>query len=259
MAGHSTAIAQSRHAELPIVAHRGNAGEFPENTLPAIRSAIELGCRYVEFDVQIAKDGVPVVIHDSDVKRTGAIAGSVFEMPGARLAQTSVHEPARFGGRFSGTPVPLLSQVVAVLQEAPDVTSFVEIKRASIARHGLDRTMEAILGAAAPIKASAVIISFGQEAVRYAADLGWRTGGVVTTYDDETRREISALRPEFVFCNYLKVQEAGADLWPGAWRWVVYEIASVELARAWLKRGAHLLETMQVRALTEGLSSAAGA
>ena len=52
-----------------LIAHRGNAAEFPENTLPAFESALELGVRNIEFDVQLTSDKVPVVIHDADLKR----------------------------------------------------------------------------------------------------------------------------------------------------------------------------------------------
>ena len=63
------------HAGLPfLIAHRGNAADYPENTLAALRSAIELGLRHVEFDVQLTRDGVPVVLHDADLRRmTGRV------------------------------------------------------------------------------------------------------------------------------------------------------------------------------------------
>ena len=52
----------STTAQLPdIIAHRGNAIEHPENTLQALESAVALGVRHVEFDVQLTADHVPVV------------------------------------------------------------------------------------------------------------------------------------------------------------------------------------------------------
>ena len=42
-----------------IIAHRGNAAEFPENTLEALQSAVDLGVRHVELDVQLSADRVP--------------------------------------------------------------------------------------------------------------------------------------------------------------------------------------------------------
>ncbi len=58
-----------------LIAHRGNAAEFPENTLPAFESALELGVRNIEFDVQLTSDKVPVVIHDADLQTRGRPVG----------------------------------------------------------------------------------------------------------------------------------------------------------------------------------------
>ena len=69
-----------------IIAHRGNAIEFPENTLQALESAVELGLRHVEFDVQLTADHVPVVIHDADLARVGDRPDSVHSLTWPQLA-----------------------------------------------------------------------------------------------------------------------------------------------------------------------------
>ncbi|MEW4528048.1 glycerophosphodiester phosphodiesterase family protein [Maioricimonas sp. JC845] len=55
-----------------VTAHRGNSGEFPENTLPAFRSGIEVGADWIELDVFRSSDGRLVVTHgrvgDVDVR-----------------------------------------------------------------------------------------------------------------------------------------------------------------------------------------------
>lgn len=63
-----------------IYAHRGASADYPENTLTAFRSAIELGAYGIELDVHVSKDGVPVVIHDADVSRTTSGSGKIAEM-----------------------------------------------------------------------------------------------------------------------------------------------------------------------------------
>jgi len=50
-----------------IVAHRGANREAPENTLPAFQRALELGVQGIELDIQLTRDGVPVVRHDPDL------------------------------------------------------------------------------------------------------------------------------------------------------------------------------------------------
>ena len=66
-------------------AHRGGAALFPENTLPAFQHALELGCRYLETDVHLSRDGVIVVAHDERVDRTTDGSGRVSEMTLAEL------------------------------------------------------------------------------------------------------------------------------------------------------------------------------
>lgn len=60
-------------------AHRGlhdNASDAPENSMAAIRKAVDAGYG-IEFDVQLTKDRVPVVFHDESLKRVCGAAGNV--------------------------------------------------------------------------------------------------------------------------------------------------------------------------------------
>src|SRR5688572_18892435 len=106
---------------IELVAHRGNARDFPENTLPAIRSAIELGARFVEFDVQLSADAVPMVIHDHELQRTAGVPGSVFDYSAAELSQIEVNERGRLGERYSAVRLPRLDDVVDLLLQHPQV------------------------------------------------------------------------------------------------------------------------------------------
>ncbi|NLX98126.1 MAG: hypothetical protein GXY83_18350 [Rhodopirellula sp.] len=54
-----------------VTAHRGNSGEYPENTIPAFQSAIELGADWIELDIFCTRDGKLVVIHDRTTGRVG--------------------------------------------------------------------------------------------------------------------------------------------------------------------------------------------
>jgi glycerophosphoryl diester phosphodiesterase len=53
-----------------VTAHRGNAADFPENTLPAFRSGIKIGADWLELDVHLSHDGELVVCHDFTTGRT---------------------------------------------------------------------------------------------------------------------------------------------------------------------------------------------
>ncbi|MEK7733824.1 MAG: glycerophosphodiester phosphodiesterase family protein [Pseudomonadota bacterium] len=62
-----------------LVAHRGYTLLYPENTLSAVRGAIEAGGRYVEVDIQLSRDEVPVLFHDHTLKRLCGVDGAVHE------------------------------------------------------------------------------------------------------------------------------------------------------------------------------------
>jgi glycerophosphoryl diester phosphodiesterase len=91
-----------------IVAHRGGGKLAPENTLAALRCGLAYGFRAVEFDVMLASDGVPVVVHDPELGRTVKGAGAISDYPGAQLA--AMDAGSWFGPDFIGEPLPLFSQ-----------------------------------------------------------------------------------------------------------------------------------------------------
>ncbi len=73
-----------------IIAHRGASALAPENTLAAFKQAIDDGAEGIEFDVRLSRDGVPVVIHDSTIERTGRKRGRVSELTAAELGDLDV-------------------------------------------------------------------------------------------------------------------------------------------------------------------------
>ena len=73
-----------------IIAHRGASALAPENTLAAFRRAIADSAEGLEFDVQLSKDNVPVVIHDFDLKRLGRREGFVKDFTAEELQRIDV-------------------------------------------------------------------------------------------------------------------------------------------------------------------------
>jgi glycerophosphoryl diester phosphodiesterase len=159
-----------------VIAHRGASGLAPENTLVAFSLAIALGADGVEMDVQMSRDGRPVVIHDSRVNRTtnekGNVlrftldqlqrldAGSWFERrlsrrPRVRAMVGRISDEAGLPApRFSGEPVPSLEDVLLLLKPARLQRIYVELKGtvgsqqdlldsvlALVRRHGVDRAI----------------------------------------------------------------------------------------------------------------------
>ena len=53
-----------------LIGHRGVKNLLPENTIDSIKLASELGLKWVEFDVKISRDSVPILLHDDHLDRT---------------------------------------------------------------------------------------------------------------------------------------------------------------------------------------------
>jgi len=98
-----------------IVAHRGGGTLAPENTLGAIRLGASMGFGGVEFDVMLAGDGTPVLIHDRTLKRTTGARGEVSETPYAEIK--GLDAGAWYGPRWRGERIPRFEDAVALCRE----------------------------------------------------------------------------------------------------------------------------------------------
>lgn len=98
-------------AEQPgVIAHRGVVSEAPENTLPAIAKAIELGCALAEIDLRYTADGEVVLVHDATLERTTDGTGSVARKTPAELKRLDAG--TRHGASFRGTRIPTLQEAI---------------------------------------------------------------------------------------------------------------------------------------------------
>lgn len=235
--------------QLPdLIAHRGNAAEYPENTLPAIRSALELGVRHVEFDVQLSADRQPMLLHDSNLKRTAGIDRDALQMTLHELAEISVNEEQRFNKRFTDVGIPTLAQAVNVLESHPAATAFVQLKRASLRAFGHELVVHKVCDLLKPIARQCVIISSDLAAVHHVRQItALRIGWMLTDYTTLSALKCEALAPDYVFSDYQLLTDNTAKLWRGPWRWTIYEVASRKLALELATRGARLIQTMEVR------------
>ncbi len=78
------------HPEPIPFAHRGGAGDWPENTMPAFEGAVALGYRYVETDVHVTADGVLCAFHDERLDRVTDAQGLIRELPWATVSKARV-------------------------------------------------------------------------------------------------------------------------------------------------------------------------
>ncbi|MCX8065362.1 MAG: glycerophosphodiester phosphodiesterase family protein [Candidatus Hydrogenedentes bacterium] len=96
-----------------VCAHRGDAKNAPENTIPAIKSAVEKGVHMIEFDVRMTKDGHLVLMHDETVDRTTNGKGKVSELTSHEIY--SLDAGSWFNESFRGTKVPSMAEVFSVI------------------------------------------------------------------------------------------------------------------------------------------------
>jgi glycerophosphoryl diester phosphodiesterase len=135
-----------------FIAQRGNAAEFPQNTLPALRSALELGANYIGFDVQMTADHIPVLLEDTHIERMAAVDCSALETSWTELSEVALGETQRFGKRFADVGIPSLVQAAQLLAAFPDVRAFVEIRPASLQMFGQDMVVRRVIEALKPVR-----------------------------------------------------------------------------------------------------------
>jgi glycerophosphoryl diester phosphodiesterase len=151
------------------------------------------------------------------------------------------------GPRFSGIHIPLLGEIPALLTDHPDVHAFVEIKRASLHRFGVDDVVRRVLAELTPVLPRCTIISFDRPAIEAARSLGAMTiGWVLEEWNEEVRVAVEELSPDYIFCDYRMVPD-GQGLWSGSWSWAFYEVIDPELALGLAAQGAQLVETMAIK------------
>lgn len=112
-----------------VIAHRGASSAAKENTLPAFERALELGCDFVELDVQVSADGALVVFHDAKLDRLTQLHGPVGRRTAAELAEQEI---------------PTLAQVVELVRGRAGI--MVELKSPHLYRRHdvVGRTLELV-------------------------------------------------------------------------------------------------------------------
>lgn len=94
-----------------LIGHRGAAALAPENTLASIRAAAAAGVAWIEIDAKLARDGVPVLMHDDTLDRTTNRTGPAAALTSAELG--TLDAGGWFDPAFAGESVPTLTAALA--------------------------------------------------------------------------------------------------------------------------------------------------
>ena len=220
-----------------IVAHRGGGALAPENTLGAMRLGASMGFKGVEFDVMLAGDGTPVIIHDETLERTTNGSGRVPDM--------AYQELSRFDAG-QGNRIPKYEEAAALCREL-GLWANVEIKPAK----GHERsTGEAVarmtrdLWRGAPL--GPLLSSFSVEALEAAKAVapelprGYLVDKVPAGWHDTMRR----LGCVAVHCNRTSLTDIlAAEIHAAGYSILLWTVNEPEEARRLLAMGADCLVT----------------
>jgi glycerophosphoryl diester phosphodiesterase len=142
-----------------FIAHRGESGTAPENTLAAFRLAWELNADAAELDIQLSKDNRIVVIHDEDTKRTGGQQYVVKDTPSDLMRGLDVGSFK--GEHFKGEKIPFLEEVLEIIPSGRELV--IELKSGADVLPFLEKTV-----AASAVKKQLVFIGFDFDAIAAA-------------------------------------------------------------------------------------------
>ena len=239
-----------------LVAHRGYPARFPENTLIGIQAAAAAGARWIEFDVQLSRDHVPFLCHDASLKRTAGLDRSILELSAEELCGVDVGEAGRLAGRFRGTPLTSLQELVRWLRTQPQLQAFVEIKRQSLRHFGAELVVSRVLHMLEPALTQCVVISFDAACLHMARTQGAKAvGWAIEDAGSGTLATTWNLKPEYLFAGDRLFPAARAAL-QGPWQGVVYEVQDPAYASRLMAEGAALIETDAIAEMLIALKQA---
>ena len=108
-----------------VIAHRGASGHAPENTMAAFQRAVELGCGFIETDLQLTRDARFVAMHDSTLDRTTNGRGAVHDFTLAELKELDAGK--WFDREFMDQKIPTLEEILEFSRKN-DVIFYLEVK-----------------------------------------------------------------------------------------------------------------------------------
>ena len=114
-----------------VMAHRGLSADAPENTLYAFSDAISVGADFIELDVQQTRDGVLVVMHDSNLKRTTGVNKNIWDVDYADIQ--NLDAGSWFDPAYANARIPTLEETLQFVDKRAKLN--IEIKPT---KHGSD-------------------------------------------------------------------------------------------------------------------------
>jgi glycerophosphoryl diester phosphodiesterase len=132
---------ESFYGQTLTFAHRGASATAPENTLAAFELAVEHGADGIEFDIQLTRDGVPIICHDFSVDKTTDHQGKVSDFALSEIKEMDAG--AWFGPEFAGERIPTLDELIDAVGHR--LLLNLELKTAAVKANGLEEAVAVII------------------------------------------------------------------------------------------------------------------
>jgi glycerophosphoryl diester phosphodiesterase len=174
-----------------VIAHRGASRAAPENTLSAMKKAIEFGADYAECDVFQTKDGEIVLFHDEEMERTTGKEGMIWDYTLAELKGLEVG--SWFKEEFRGEPIPTLREVIKLVKGKIKLN--IEVKISGNDPNIVQKVVDIIRSE-----------NFSQECM-------------VTSFEKPVIEKVKEIAPE-VITGFIFDEEHPPDIFKGNWEYV---------------------------------------
>ena len=197
-----------------LIGHRGASAYEPENTIRSFMKAIEMGVDAVEMDVRLTKDGIPIVIHDEDLKRVCGVDAKVRDLTLEEVKKYKV---------FGSEPIPTLEEALNAIDSRVGV--LIELKEVGIESKVLEIVDK--LG----LKENVLIISFYLEALEKvrqldsSIDVGFITARTPIPIRELEKLKVFAVLPKFSIVTPMLVKELHAKRFR-IYVWTVNDVAT---------------------------------
>ena len=232
-----------------LVAHRGQPLSYPENSLEGFSFVVKSGATYIEADVNITSDGIPVLSHDANLLKLTEKQIIIADHSYDEIKDMPAGHSERFGDKFNHCRISSVEQFSALLKDWPDITCFIEIKEPCLNYFGL-KAVDLIMHALKDIHSQVVVISFEYDALAYVQSnydlpIGW----VLPEWSEQIRLKSMDLTPNYLLVDTKICPQQQSKIWSGSWEWIVYTVNTAEDVEHYASLGIELIETNRLSEL----------
>jgi glycerophosphoryl diester phosphodiesterase len=197
---------------MKLFAHRGSSSAAPENTMSAFRQALNDGADGIEIDVQLTRDGIPIVIHDEKLGRTVQGQGWIKDYSWGSLQKLDAG--SWFGPSFQGERIPRLEEFLDWIRPTQLLIN-IELKNSIVFYPTLEQqVIEKVRQY--DLSERVILSSFNHYSLRVCKQLAFDidTGllysdGLVEPWIYANQVGVQALHPPWYWANPMAVREAG--------------------------------------------------